>query len=798
MELTTVLLIIFSLFVAAGVVIAWLAVCQRKGGMKYSRQKPMKYNRKIGEIRSPTLTVENKFASKQEGAPIAQETALTEGKTQLAVAQEVERIVQEIQPTVIPETKVATPENVESTAVQGFEPIEGKETQPQVLEEAHPIATETKQTVLKETPTATPEEPQTTSVEKVQPQVEKKLQPTGPRQGAPRATQRRRKPIHRGGRPRGSTQPRKPSQATVSRRQKPEIVCWKREQQWFIGVEVPEQLLGEGGGDLKVYQNGALLSRDDIREGCWLLNSISGQVTAQRRGEPVKGFNLSFGQYGYLLFKLSGESLNQGRLVKSSSSGLYLVIVPDSWERDETVSEAPPVMPEPTAIDGYSAHFFNLEKSRGTRIAFRRPGGDSIIVPSGSIRFELVGIQVEDTTEGVGPLFSGPPKIRALDTQAWKDVKTIVIGEEGPGRGKWRTAFSPHTDSDEQELPSEVQKRRGGWYFIRFYDDNDDLIESLDFRFLSGLKQIQVSGLSPIPSTDGHERVFVRIFHEPGITVQPVKTCSSLSIERGENHTTLVISPNYSCDVTHWLVGYGNGPRVKLAIVVDRVWWSLGEETVEPTQWNDKPITLSPDDFTAASTKSIWFRFPRARWASSISVGFERDKARKYPIKVTEKMLAVPLREFVDAKEVAEQTQDQRLKVWVERDSDMIEGVVAVISAIPMTPPLQEWVGIGRYKTAMARAVLRHGSGNIIVNGAPVDHYFQKAPDRAKRFLNRLRDLPMINDVLCQLDSYVEVKGSGPDTMRQAKAVAHALARALMKYDPKLKTLLKNHGFGRR
>ena len=803
MELTTVLLIIFSLFVTSGVVIAWLAICQRKGGMKYSRQKPMKYNRKIGEIRSPTLTMENKFASKQEGAPIAQETASTEGKTQLAVAQEVERIVQEIQPTVIPETKVATPENVESTAVQGFEPIEGKETQPQVLEEAHPIATETKQTVLKEIPTATPEEPQTTSVEKVQPQVEKKLQPTGPKQGAPRATQSRRKPIHRGGRPRGSTQPRKPSQATVSRRQKPEIVCWKRERQWFIGVEVPEHLLGEGGGDLKVYQNGALLSRDDIREGCWLLNSISGQVTAQRRGEPVKGFNLSFGQYGYLLFKISGESLNQGRLVKSSSSsssssGLYLVIVPDSWERDGTVSDAPPVMPELTAIDGYRAHFFNLEKSRGTRIAFRRPGGDSIIVPSGSNRFELVGIQVEDTIEGVGPLFSGPPKIRALDTQAWKEVKTIVIGEEGPGRGKWRTTFSPDTDNYEQELPSEVQKRKGGWYFIRLYDDNDDLIDSLDFRFLSGLKQVQVSESSPIPSKDGHNPVFVRIFHEPGIIVQPVKTFPNVSIERSENHTTLVIPPNYSFDVTHWLVGYGNGPRVKLTIIVDRIWWSLGEETIEPSQWIDKPIILSPDDFAAISTKSIWFRFPIVRWAGSIAVGFERDKARKYPVRVAEKTIAVPLREFVDAKESADQTQDQRLKVWIERHGRIIEGVVAVIPAILMTPPLQEWVGIGRYKTAMARAVLRHGSGNIIVNGAPVDHYFQKAPDRARRFLNRLRDLPMINDVLCQLDSYVEVKGSSPDTMRQTKAVAHALARALMKHDPKLKTLLKKHGFGRR
>ena len=798
MEPTTVLLILFLLLVAAGGVIAWLAICQRKGGHETQAPEADEAQQEMDEMRPPTLAAEDQFTG-QEGAPIVQERQSTEEKAQPAAAQEIERIApKETQPTAVPETKVTIPEETESTAVQGAEQIEGEETQPQAVEESQPIAIETQQTVLKGAPPITPEDPQPTLVEKVQPQVVEKPQPTRPIQGTPRAKEGRRKPVHRGGRPRGPTQPqeRSTTRETKSRRQKPEIVCWKRARQWFIGVEVPEDLFREGD-DLEVYQDGSPLSRDDSREGCWLLNSISGQVTVQwNEGDAIEEANLTLGQDGYLLFKLGGEGLNQGRLVKSASSGSYLVVAPYSWERDEAVAGAPPVMPEPVAFDGYSAHFFDLEKDSKARIAFRTPAGAPITIPSSSVRFELVGTQLEDMNDGVGPLFSEPPKIRALDTQAWKEVKTIVIGEEGGGRGKWRAAFNPDTDGQEQELPSELRNRRGGWYFLRFYDGNDELIASIDFRFLSGLKHISIPELSPVPSRDGHKPACVQLFHEPGITIQAAEDLPNIPIERGDSQTTLTIPPDYASDVTRWLVGYENGPQVEVTILVERLWWSLGEEAVEPSQWEDKPLALSPDALTAISKKALWLRFPKCRWVDKILVGFERAKARPYSIKVAKKTLAVPLREFADAKEAMDQTQDRRLKVWMERDGEVMEGVVAVIPAIPVAPPLQEWVGIGRYKTAVARAMLQHGSGNITVNGSAIDQYFKKAPLKTRRFLRRLRELPTTSEALSQLDARVEVKGSNPNTMRQAKAVAHALARALMAYDPELKPLLKREGFG--
>jgi len=559
---------------------------------------------------------------------------------------------------------------------------------------------------------------------------------------------------------------------------------------------MPKDLF-RGGDDLEVHQDGLPLSPDDSREGCRLLNSIPGQVMVRwNEGDATKEISLTLGQDGYLLFKLSGEGLTQGRQVKSASSGSYLVAAPDSWERDESVSGPPPVMPESVALDECSAHFFDLEKGGEARIAFRTPEGDPITVPVTSARCELVGVQLENISEGVGPLFSEPPKIRALDTQAWKEVKTIVIGEEGGGRGKWRTAFNPDTDDQEQKLPSEILNKRGGWYFLRFYDGDDELIESMDFRFISGLKRIRVPELSPFPSGDGHKDVCVQLFHEPEITIQPVDDLPNIPVERGDSQTTLTIPPDYASDVTRWLVGYENGPQVEVTILVERLWWSLGKEDAEPSQWEDKPLALSPDDLTVISKKALWLHFPKCRWVDNVFVGFEREKARPYPVEVTEKTLPVPLREFADTKEAMDQTQDQRLKVWMQRDSEVMEGVVAVIPAIPVEPPLQQWVGIGRYKTAVARAMLQRGSGNITVNGSAIDQYFKTAPVKAGRFLMRLREMPITREALSQLDACVEVRGSNPNTMRQPKAVAHALARALMAYDPDLKPLLKCQGFG--
>jgi len=617
-------------------------------------------------------------------------------------------------------------------------------------------------------------------------------------------TERKRiEPAKKGGRPRGATQEREEQPAQeVQSRLKPEIVCWKRERQWVPAVEVPEDLPGNFG--LVVLQNALPLTQDESREDCWRLEQACGQVVVRwSEDEVARETQIPLGEEDYLLFKLSGLKQNQGRRVKSTSSGSYLVMVPNNWVRDDVSSGPPPAAPEPVSLARYKAHFFDLEKDGDGEIAFRTPGNKPFVIKSKASRLELVGSRLNDASQDMGPLFgTGPPKIRALDDEVWKDIGAIVVGEEGSGIGRrWRTQFTPVSEGMEQNLPSEVAGRKGGWYFLRFYDTNDDLVESLDFRFICVLKEIRILPATPLPSEHGHGPACVEFLHEPGCAVEPADSfLCSIQIERRDDKTILTISPDPACDETCWLVGPEDGPQVEVAILVERLWWAVGEEDKAPSKWEDQLLALSRDDFAATSKKALWLKFPRLRWVDRVLVGFEKPKARHYSVKVTEKTIAIPLRDFGDAQEVGDHTQEHPFKVWIGGDDAASEGVIGVIPASPseeevVTPP-SHWIGFGRKKTAVAEADLKHGSGDVKVNGRPIGNYFKETPPEAKRFLRRLLELEQVREVLLQMEVSLVVKGSSPTKARQVKAVAHALARALMSYDSKLKPSLKQAGFG--
>lgn len=746
------LLILLSLVAAAIAVIGCLAIYNHK---RRQRTQPA-----VAERAQPTAV---------------EETQATVGEAQPAAAEEPQPIItEEAEPTAVAETKPAS--------VEELQPTIAEETQPTVVGEARATA---------------PEEIRPTVAEENQLQVAKEI--SRKREGG------RQKPEKRGGRPRGPAPGGKkgPTPETKSLRLKPEIVCWKRERQWIPVVEVPEELLENQ--NLVVIQDEAALIPDDS-EGCWRLCKTSGEVIVQwSEAEGPREMRIPLGEDEYLLFKLSGPDLSQGRKVNSPSSGSYLVIAPDDWERDESLSGPPPVMPESVTLDGYRAHFFELEKGSNSRIAFRTSKGQSVVIESKKLQFELVGNRVNDASDTMGPLFAGkPPRVRSLDPEAWKRVSTIVIGEEGSGRGRWRTEMAPDPNEMEQDLPSELAAKKGGWYFVRFYDTSDNLIDSLDFRFLCALKEIRIPQLSPLPTQDGYSSVCVEFLHEPGCIVQPVDSLTSIQIERSGDKTVLTIPPHPACDETHWRVSSKDGAEVKVTILVERLWWAVGEEDKKPPEWKDRPLTLSRDDFAATSRKALRFRLPRRRWVNKISVGFRQQTARSYEVKVMEETVAVPLRDFGDSEKMIDSTE-QYLKIWIEHNGTWKDGVVAfipapqpkIVSPPPQTvSPSKEWQGCGRKKVAVARAVLRKKAGMIKVNGNPLEEYFSNAPDGAKQFIRRLLEMPKVNQLLSQMELSIIVTGSSPTTTRQAKAVAHALARALMDYDPKLKRLLKQAGFG--
>ena len=102
-----------------------------------------------------------------------------------------------------------------------------------------------------------------------------------------------------------------------------------------------------------------------------------------------------------------------------------------------------------------------------------------------------------------------------------------------------------------------------------------------------------------------------------------------------------------------------------------------------------------------------------------------------------------------------------------------------------------EKIFIGRRKTARARARLRPGSGQFVLNGRPLEDYFRVEKHRY-HVLEPLELVEQRNrwDVIANID--------GGGITGQAGALRLAIARALADEDPELRPALKDAGMLRR
>ncbi len=96
--------------------------------------------------------------------------------------------------------------------------------------------------------------------------------------------------------------------------------------------------------------------------------------------------------------------------------------------------------------------------------------------------------------------------------------------------------------------------------------------------------------------------------------------------------------------------------------------------------------------------------------------------------------------------------------------------------------------GTGRRKTATARTRLYPGSGNIEINGRPMEQYFPR-----KTLQMIIRQPLVLTKNVEKYDIKVNVKGGG--VSGQAEAVRHGISRALLQADAELRPALKRAGF---
>jgi len=96
--------------------------------------------------------------------------------------------------------------------------------------------------------------------------------------------------------------------------------------------------------------------------------------------------------------------------------------------------------------------------------------------------------------------------------------------------------------------------------------------------------------------------------------------------------------------------------------------------------------------------------------------------------------------------------------------------------------------GTGRRKSSAARVYLKPGTGEIVVNGRPLDVFFGRETARMI-----VRQPFVVAEAEGRFDVYVTVRGGG--TTGQAGAIRHGITRALMDYDEGLRKTLRKAGF---
>lgn len=97
------------------------------------------------------------------------------------------------------------------------------------------------------------------------------------------------------------------------------------------------------------------------------------------------------------------------------------------------------------------------------------------------------------------------------------------------------------------------------------------------------------------------------------------------------------------------------------------------------------------------------------------------------------------------------------------------------------------YYGTGRRKSSVARVFLQKGSGNITINGRPMDEFISRETGKII-----VRQPLVLTENLESFDIKVNVIGGGE--AGQSGAIRHGITRALIDYDAALKPVLSQAG----
>jgi small subunit ribosomal protein S9 len=116
-----------------------------------------------------------------------------------------------------------------------------------------------------------------------------------------------------------------------------------------------------------------------------------------------------------------------------------------------------------------------------------------------------------------------------------------------------------------------------------------------------------------------------------------------------------------------------------------------------------------------------------------------------------------------------------------------------VVEEQPITAQIQlaedaRYRATGKRKRAIARVILKPGTGSYVINGRTLDEFFPRAT--LQRTIRQPLETVGYED---RMDVIARMHGGGVSA--QAGALRHGISRALLEADPNLRTELKRRGF---
>lgn len=417
---------------------------------------------------------------------------------------------------------------------------------------------------------------------------------------------------------------------------RPELICRKPagRSRWEIYLWVDDE-----SRIAKVMQNGEMLSRGIYG---WPVSSLSESLQIETQGGNSIQFPLI--EQDPLIFKMAKNWSGIGRKIRRLTRGYFIAIA----ARDRVRWGHIPVEPENCTCPGFVAHYFFREgEGPGAEVG----GFDQAEIATNSPFCELHGQRVFDDSEHGELYVRACPQLTNMHQVAW-----VRVGEER--QDGWSKSFRLS-----EESLADVLGGRQGRFFVRVYDEQVEILDSYQFRYLRSLRQILVNGepyssdLLLIPDSEGRAPTVVQFIGE-----EPIRaSVAPEAMAKNEGHDRLTVPFHPNADKVSCEIECGTG-RVELALHLPRIWWKMERNRGDSNSaWRHQPQKLSRDQFRLLVNARVLVQMPDR--INSVFVGFGEERAIK--LSKDAQGLVIPLAQFADHEQIDSYlVKDVALNVW--------------------------------------------------------------------------------------------------------------------------------------